>query len=453
MSRVSRRKKKKQLRKKRILLTVAAVILLYIAGILFFQSHFYPQTYVGDIGIGICSRNIAKKRIQKELIQFTVSVEEPEGTEKISGEEAGIFCKDFDYLNLALKKQNSFLWPVQIWNKYTYHNLNIKVDRAKLQSFVETMKCMHPKTPVASENAKIVYNKEKKEYMIEKESTGNIIDPVLFVQGITDAFSGLDSSISLKDDTYYKKPEYTASSTAVRALKDQMNQCLNGTVTYRDGGLKKTLSRNKIADFLEYTNDFTLIMNEKQIQSFVKKNVSPVFNSVKGKIPEGLTAWKVDVKKEADTIMQNLQDGKKTKRKPIYSTEGFDREKESIGRTYIDVSLPNQKMWYVEDGKIMMSSDVVTGNLSTGHGTSVGLYHIEFKQRDHLMVKYNSFVHYWMPYNTTIGVGFHDASWRSSFGGNIFRTNGSHGCINMPSGKAAELFGMINTGTPVYIHW
>ena len=30
------------------------------------------------------------------------------------------------------------------------------------------------------------------------------------------------------------------------------------------------------------------------------------------------------------------------------------------------------------------------------------------------------------------GVGFHDATWRNRFGGTIYKTNGSHGCINTP---------------------
>ena len=69
-----------------------------------------------------------------------------------------------------------------------------------------------------------------------------------------------------------------------------------------------------------------------------------------------------------------------------------------------------------------------------------------------MMVKYHSFVHYWMPYNTTVGIGFHDANWRSSFGGQIYRTDGSHGCINMPPAKAEELYYMISAGTVVYVH-
>ena len=46
-------------------------------------------------------------------------------------------------------------------------------------------------------------------------------------------------------------------------------------------------------------------------------------------------------------------------------------------------------------------------------------------------------------------IGMHDATWRSSFGGTIYKTKGSHGCINMPYEKAQELYGYIEKGTPV----
>ena len=32
------------------------------------------------------------------------------------------------------------------------------------------------------------------------------------------------------------------------------------------------------------------------------------------------------------------------------------------------------------------------------------------------------------------GIGFHDASWRDEFGGDIYLTDGSHGCINHSTG-------------------
>ena len=48
--------------------------------------------------------------------------------------------------------------------------------------------------------------------------------------------------------------------------------------------------------------------------------------------------------------------------------------------------------------------------------------------------------------------GLHDASWRSSFGGSIYVYNGSHGCVNLPSSAAAELYEIIDVGCPVLIH-
>ena len=54
-----------------------------------------------------------------------------------------------------------------------------------------------------------------------------------------------------------------------------------------------------------------------------------------------------------------------------------------------------------------------------------------------------------MPYNN--GEGLHDAQWRSRFGGDIYLTNGSHGCINLPLEKAAELYNIVHKGDNVLV--
>ena len=48
--------------------------------------------------------------------------------------------------------------------------------------------------------------------------------------------------------------------------------------------------------------------------------------------------------------------------------------------------------------------------------------------------------------------GFHDATWRGSFGGSIYTYNGSHGCVNMPYSAAQELFEYVDGGTVVVIY-
>ena len=51
------------------------------------------------------------------------------------------------------------------------------------------------------------------------------------------------------------------------------------------------------------------------------------------------------------------------------------------------------------------------------------------------------------------GYGFHDASWRSKFGGSIYNYSGSHGCINLPKSKAGTLYDLIDKEVPIVIFY
>ena len=58
---------------------------------------------------------------------------------------------------------------------------------------------------------------------------------------------------------------------------------------------------------------------------------------------------------------------------------------------------------------------------------------------------------YWMPVKG--GIGLHDASWRKEFGGEIYKTNGSHGCINIPRDVMKEIYENFEVGTPVIMFY
>lgn len=119
--------------------------------------------------------------------------------------------------------------------------------------------------------------------------------------------------------------------------------------------------------------------------------------------------------------------------------------------SYIDISISNQKLNYYEKGVLILTSDIVTG---ANNGTPVGNYRVLNKARNINLtgVDYVSFVNYWIAF---IGnsYGMHDASWRSNFGGSIYKYNGSHGCVNMPYNKVKELYNLVQIGTPVYIKY
>ena len=66
--------------------------------------------------------------------------------------------------------------------------------------------------------------------------------------------------------------------------------------------------------------------------------------------------------------------------------------------------------------------------------------------------EYETPVAYWIRVTWT-GVGFHDATWQSSFGGNRYTYAGSHGCINMPYSAVQQLYSLVSVGTPIVIHY
>lgn len=116
---------------------------------------------------------------------------------------------------------------------------------------------------------------------------------------------------------------------------------------------------------------------------------------------------------------------------------------------YIVVSISNQTLKYYEYGEVVLSSNVVTG---INGKTPIGNFKVLNKARDIILKgkDYESFVSYWIAFKG-VSFGFHDASWRSRFGGTIYKYNGSHGCVNMPYSKAQKLYNMVSIGTPVYI--
>lgn len=117
---------------------------------------------------------------------------------------------------------------------------------------------------------------------------------------------------------------------------------------------------------------------------------------------------------------------------------------------HVEISIADQKLWYYKNGNLLLSSNIVSGQRYK-HGTPRGNYRIQWKATDTYLIgdDYKTHVNYWMPFNGEIGL--HDAPWRSSFGGDIYTYNGSHGCVNLPYSVAQTIFYNIKVGTLVIV--
>ncbi len=124
-----------------------------------------------------------------------------------------------------------------------------------------------------------------------------------------------------------------------------------------------------------------------------------------------------------------------------------------LGSTYIEVNMGDQVLHYYVDGKLNMEIPVVTGNVNRGRGTPTGIYPV-YNKRYHTYLRgvdYVSYVNYWLGVHK--GVGIHDANWRSKFGEEIYKVDGSHGCINCPEESVSVLWEVVEVGTPVILYY
>lgn len=56
-----------------------------------------------------------------------------------------------------------------------------------------------------------------------------------------------------------------------------------------------------------------------------------------------------------------------------------------------------------------------------------------------------------MPFNGNEGI--HDADgWRTAYGGAIYLTSGSHGCVNTPTAMAKLIYETVDIGTAVVVY-
>lgn len=167
----------------------------------------------------------------------------------------------------------------------------------------------------------------------------------------------------------------------------------------------------------------------------------------------GLYGNKIDRAAETAYLTQAFQERKEEVHRPAYTQEALQQGREDIGSTYIEVDMGEQKMYYYVDGVLKIDTPIVTGNTSRRMGTPSGVNYVYAKQKNRILrgANYASHVDFWMPVKGNIGI--HDAAWRGKFGGTIYQTNGSHGCINTPRSAMEELFDMAEVGTPVVMFY
>lgn len=235
------------------------------------------------------------------------------------------------------------------------------------------------------------------------------------------------------------------------------------TITYQFGDQSEVLDNDRILSWLKEQEDGSVAIDEQQAKAFVKELAEKydtaythrTFHTTAGRdiqITQGDYGWRIDQEAETKHLLELLAAKQSAVCEPIYAQTAAVHAQNDWGTTYVEVSLTDQYLWLYKDGKCILESYFVSGNPTRGHATPRGIYGLTYKTRNATLSGegYNSKVKYWMPFNRNVGL--HDAPWRKTFGGQIYKSNGSHGCINLPPANAAKIYENVDKNTPVIVY-
>ena len=446
---------------------IAFMVILVVGVYLFFSSyynsHFYPQTYVNGICIGNKGIEDTQDVLGEVVESYAMYIKTRDGSQYL------IDGTDFDYgiekqgsLDNFLEEQNGFAWMGQAFKEHHFEIKSCVVyDENKLKNIVNNLEMFDEALITQPTDAYIEKIDGKLEVI--PESQGNLLrkeDTVNYI--VENVINGVEN-LQIPEE-YYINPKVTSTSPEITNIMEVADRYQSASIEYDIGDHEEILTSEEIAKWIYLDENNEVKLNQEKVERYVQGLATKYntygdkreFKTTKGDtvvIGGGDYGWVINKSKEAAQIIADIETGQVIKREPIYSQTAVLPGTTDLGDTYLEIDYTNQHIYYYKEGKMVLDSDIVSGNLKKGNGSPDGIYKVVYKQSPAKLVgeDYASDVAYFVVFAYNVGV--HDASWRSKFGGQIYKTSGSHGCVNVPKKFVAELYKIIEKDTPVVAYY
>lgn len=440
--------------------TIFTLLIIYFLISIYFNNHFFIGTYINGVNVSFKTVEEADTKLLNASYNYVLEIKERNGVvEYIEGDKINFEYKGTDKIDELKKKQNGFLWPKFLFTKNVYNVNNVySYEKSLLDEEFNKLSCFAKENVIEPLDACFHYNGT--EYEIIKEVYGNKVNKdYLYAYILNSVLIGRET-IDLEEINAYEYPDFTSTSDKVIEAQKQLNTFVSTTVYYNFDDEIEILDGSIINEWLEVDQFMNVVINENKVKEYLNDlslkydtyGKTRTFKTTTGKTVEvagGNYGWKIDKTKEFDELINNIKNGETIKKEPLYIQKAWGTRENDIGNTYVEINLTNQSLWFYKNGKLIVQGDVVTGNVSRGNATPQGTYMLNYKQKNATLkgAGYSSEVKYWMPFNCNIGI--HDASWRWAFGGSVYKTDGSHGCVNAPLYLAKKIYENIEPGTPI----
>lgn len=458
-----------------VLLSLFCVAVLAGIGVYGYYAYYYydkfiPGTVINQIDVHEMTAKEAEEQIRQRVEDYAIEVDFRDGKKQtIAGDEIDYAFVSDGSVDKIIKEQNFLLWIVGYFTPY-HHEVSesISFDDVKLREQYNELEPVKKENQIKPENAYVHYQNENFEIIPEIEGTA--IDDNILYKALSTAIQASERTCSAEAVEAYKEPQIRSDNAELITEKNELAELVDASIMYDLPQGDKVLDGNMLRTWLEKDAEGHYVMNEEAFNMHLKAFVAALaeetdtydkeveFTMTGGKktMVKGKYGFRINQEQEIIKLQENIANKEKVERSPVYLNKAKSSENNGFGDTYIEVNLNAQHLYVYEKGRLVLESDFVSGRMISTRWTPPGIFTLTSKQKGKVLrgplqpdgsYEWESPVTYWMPFNR--GIGFHDASWRSTYGGTIYMYSGSHGCINMPYKKAKALYEIINKDIPI----
>ncbi len=440
------------------------MLIVYIAVAVYFSSHFYEDTEIYGIDCSQKSVEEVKILVADKLDEYRLEVKERGGaSEYLSADQIDLKFVDNSSIDRMARAQRSYIWPIMLMmERDDMAGVAFSYDQKKALTAFKDLECMNPIYTKAPTDAYVQVTNSG--FEVVKETEGNTLNPETTAKALYAALDGGKSVLDLEEEDCYLKPDLYSDDEALVAEAEAKDVLVQADITYEFGSRQERVNAPVIAQWITQAADGSYVIDDVEVTEYVEALAAKYdtfglprqFYTSLGTtvtLTDGDYGWCMDQDATVVDLLNALGSGYQGTMEPQYTYTAMSREENDIGDTYVEICISQQVMWCYKDGVCIVYTPVVTGNPNKGNATpSNGVWSIDAKMQNYTLVGegYRSPVDFWMPFNGNVGI--HDMQTRAYFGGTIYLTNGSHGCINTPYANAKTIYENVSIGTPVIVY-
>ncbi len=460
-----------------MLLTLAALLLVVYVGVaLYFSERFFPDTSAGGINLSFKTFSEAEEALGDKISNYTLDISGEEFELELTPEQAGLTIDAASVVDDMLASANSWMWPLEITKHHDYSDKLVASSKKETltESITPAIEAFNTEA-IAPTNAALSYDEATKSYTITPESIGTALDIEAVIKVAEEALAHLSRNATITEDQLLQ-PTIKKSDERLNAAISTANAWLATNLTLTMGAYPiGVVDASLLSGWITLDAEANAILDETALTNWVNTLVTNnntvgdtrVYTRSDGKqitVSGGIYGWEIDSAALLTIVRDSVAASTvSTVEVPTlsYGTEYSGELNKDWGNRYLDIDLSEQHArLYDDSGALIWESDIVSGKPDGTYDTPSGVYWLNQKQSPSTLKGYENgvqiyetVVQYWMPFVGN-AIGLHDADWQAAFGGTLYADGaGSHGCVNLPSDKAAQLYSLIQEGDVVVCHW